>query len=85
MITQARKYIWVKQEFMHILLLSSLMSLFFSVLEYMEGGEIVWRTPDDEPVLSVSQARQIFRDLVSGLDYSKCYNHGMLSNVKSIF
>ncbi|CEG76733.1 Putative CAMKK/ELM protein kinase [Rhizopus microsporus] len=41
----------------------------YMVLEYMEGGEIVWRTPDDEPALSVSQARQIFRDLVSGLDY----------------
>jgi hypothetical protein len=37
----------------------------------MEGGEVMWRDGDNKPVLSVSEARKIFRDVVSGLDYCK--------------
>ncbi|KAF7722424.1 hypothetical protein EC973_003163 [Apophysomyces ossiformis] len=41
----------------------------YMALEYMEGGEIQWRDEYDQPVLSISEARSIFRDVVSGLDY----------------
>ena len=40
-----------------------------SVLEYMKGGEVKWRTSAREPVLTVEQARSIFRGVVLGLDY----------------
>ncbi|KAI7864198.1 kinase-like domain-containing protein [Spinellus fusiger] len=40
----------------------------YMVLEYMRGGEILWRNKD-EPRLSVDRVRSIFRDVVSGLDY----------------
>ena len=39
------------------------------VLEYMEGGEIHWRDEDDRPILPIDDARAVFRDVVSGLDY----------------
>jgi hypothetical protein len=35
----------------------------------MEGGEIRWRDEDGLPVLPLDDARAIFRDVVSGLDY----------------
>lgn len=43
----------------------------YLALEYMEGGEIKWREDDEsnQPVLSIDEARYIFRDVVSGLDY----------------
>ncbi|KAI8068130.1 kinase-like domain-containing protein [Gilbertella persicaria] len=42
----------------------------YLALEYMEGGEILWRDEQNHrPVLSMDQARSIFRDVVSGLDY----------------
>lgn len=43
----------------------------YLALEYMEGGEIIWREDDESntPVLSMNEARSIFRDVVSGLDY----------------
>ncbi|ORY94573.1 kinase-like domain-containing protein [Syncephalastrum racemosum] len=41
----------------------------YMALEYMEGGEIEWRDEDEMPVLSVDEARSVFRDVVSGLDY----------------
>ncbi|KAF9519692.1 hypothetical protein BS47DRAFT_1079468 [Hydnum rufescens UP504] len=41
----------------------------FLVLEYMKGGEVKWRTNAREPVLTVEQARSIFRGVVLGLDY----------------
>ncbi|KAG0737301.1 hypothetical protein G6F23_010430 [Rhizopus arrhizus] len=44
-------------------------SKIYLALEYMEGGEVMWRDGDNKPVLSVSEARKIFRDVVSGLDY----------------
>lgn len=44
----------------------------------MEGGEIIWRQDDESniPVLSMTEARDIFRDVVSGLDYRKCPHCG---------
>ncbi|KAG0179207.1 hypothetical protein DFQ28_003172 [Apophysomyces sp. BC1034] len=41
----------------------------YMALEYMEGGEIQWRDENEQPILSVAEARSIFRDVVSGLDY----------------
>lgn len=43
------------------------------VLEYMEGGEVKWRTgpPDDLPTLTVDQIRGIFRQIILGLEYCK--------------
>ncbi|CAG8547870.1 16231_t:CDS:2 [Acaulospora colombiana] len=39
------------------------------VLEYVEGGEIQWKDENDRPVMSVDEARMIFRDVVLGLEY----------------
>jgi hypothetical protein len=41
----------------------------------MEGGEIIWRQDDESntPVLSMDESRDIFRDVVSGLDYRKLH------------
>jgi serine/threonine protein kinase len=39
------------------------------VMEYMAGGEIQWRNDHDEPILTVSQSRRIFRDVSLGLEY----------------
>jgi SNF1-activating kinase 1 len=41
------------------------------VMEFMEGGEIKWRTVDEEPLLRVSQVRRICRDVLLGLEYRK--------------
>ncbi|KAI8362777.1 kinase-like domain-containing protein [Blakeslea trispora] len=43
----------------------------YLVLEYMEGGEVVWQDPHKNncPLLSLDETRKIFRDVVSGLDY----------------
>ncbi|KAG0011482.1 hypothetical protein BGZ80_000646, partial [Entomortierella chlamydospora] len=38
-------------------------------LEYMEGGEVRWKDVDDKPILSLEDARAIFRDVVLGLEY----------------
>ncbi|CAG8755278.1 30706_t:CDS:2, partial [Racocetra persica] len=38
-------------------------------IEYMEGGEIQWKDENDRPVMSVDEARRIFRDVVLGLEY----------------
>ena len=35
----------------------------------MEGGEIQWRDENDKPILGINEARGVFRDVVSGLDY----------------
>lgn len=40
-----------------------------SVFEYMEGGEVKWRTSDERPILTVDQTRRTFRDIVLGLEY----------------
>ncbi|KAF9421640.1 hypothetical protein BGZ76_003960 [Entomortierella beljakovae] len=41
----------------------------YLVLEYMEGGEVRWKDVDDKPILSLDDARAIFRDIVLGLEY----------------
>ncbi|KAJ9095359.1 hypothetical protein QFC19_007603 [Naganishia cerealis] len=41
----------------------------FMVLEYCQGGEIKWRSEDGKPLLTVDQARCIFRDVICGLEY----------------
>ncbi|KAK3838100.1 MAG: kinase-like domain-containing protein [Linnemannia gamsii] len=41
----------------------------YLVIEYMEGGEVRWKDPDDSPVLPLQDARTIFRDVVLGLEY----------------
>ncbi|PCH42122.1 kinase-like protein, partial [Wolfiporia cocos MD-104 SS10] len=41
----------------------------YMVMEYLGGGEIKWRTPNDEPVLRVDQTRRICRDVILGLEY----------------
>lgn len=41
----------------------------YLVLEYMWGGEVVWRKDDDEPALTLNQARSTFRDTVLGLEF----------------
>lgn len=39
----------------------------------MEGGEIQWRDDEDHPILTTNEARAVFRNVVSGLDYRKFY------------
>ncbi|KAG8987927.1 hypothetical protein FRB93_004373 [Tulasnella sp. JGI-2019a] len=43
----------------------------FLILEHMQGGEVKWRTgpPDDLPTLTVDQIRDIFRQVILGLEY----------------
>ncbi|OBZ66315.1 Serine/threonine-protein kinase ssp1 [Grifola frondosa] len=41
----------------------------YMVMEYLGGGEIKWRTANDEPVLRVEQTRRICRDVILGLEY----------------
>lgn len=41
----------------------------FMVLEFMEGGEVVWKDDQGHPALTVDQSRQVLRDVVCGLEY----------------
>ena len=42
----------------------------YLVLEYVDGGELVWKDPESEaPVLEMEDARKYFLDVVLGLDY----------------
>ncbi|SAM79567.1 related to Serine/threonine-protein kinase [Ustilago bromivora] len=41
----------------------------FMVLEYMQGGEVVWKDEQGLPTLTVDEARCILRDVVCGLEY----------------
>ncbi|KAG8919414.1 hypothetical protein FRC00_011356, partial [Tulasnella sp. 408] len=43
----------------------------FLILEYLEGGELKWRSPPptEAPLLEVEQTRQIFRQVILGLEY----------------
>ncbi|KAJ3559078.1 hypothetical protein NM688_g563 [Phlebia brevispora] len=41
----------------------------YLVMEYCAGGEIKWRTKNNEPILRVSQTRRIIRDVILGLEY----------------
>ncbi|KAH9949930.1 kinase-like domain-containing protein [Amylocystis lapponica] len=38
-------------------------------MEYLGGGEIKWRTQEDDPVLRVDQTRRVCRDVILGLEY----------------
>lgn len=38
-------------------------------MEYLGGGEIKWRTDNEEPTLTLSQTRRVMRDAVLGLEY----------------
>jgi SNF1-activating kinase 1 len=40
-------------------------------MEYLGGGELKWKNSQDEPVLTVFQARRICRDVMLGLEYRK--------------
>jgi serine/threonine protein kinase len=40
-------------------------------LEYTESGEIEWRDQNELPIISIKDARAMFRDIVCGLDYCK--------------
>jgi hypothetical protein len=55
--------------FYHIL--PNFIIVFILVIEYMVGGEIQWKDENDRPVMSTDEARQIFRDVVLGLEYRK--------------
>ncbi|KAG7757632.1 hypothetical protein KL911_000608 [Ogataea haglerorum] len=54
----------------------------YMVLEYLEKGEIQWQKEDEEtgfkpePLLSLSEAKNVFRDVVSGLEY--LHNQGII-------
>ncbi|KAG5361348.1 Serine/threonine-protein kinase ssp1 [Yarrowia sp. E02] len=41
----------------------------FMVLEYCEGGELVWQNEDGTPSMTMDEARQVFRDVLLGLEY----------------
>lgn len=41
----------------------------YLVLEYLERGEIIWQNADGVPVMTIDQARDVARDVVSGLEY----------------
>ncbi|KAF9446158.1 kinase-like protein [Macrolepiota fuliginosa MF-IS2] len=41
----------------------------YMVMEYLGGGEIKWRTDNEEPTLTLAQTRRIMRDAILGLEY----------------
>lgn len=43
----------------------------YMALEYTASGEIEWRNDQDNPIMTIDEARKIFRDVVCGLDYRK--------------
>ena len=43
------------------------------VLEYLEGGELIWTNESGQNVLSEDLARKYFRDVVRGLEYCASY------------
>jgi hypothetical protein len=46
----------------------------YEVLEYMPGGQIEW-TRENEPTMTVDEARSAFRDVVLGLEYRELLYH----------
>ncbi|CED85199.1 ser thr protein kinase [Phaffia rhodozyma] len=58
-VVRMREVIDAKQASKHI----------FLVFEYMEGGEVKWKTEDNQPLLAVNETRRVFRDVVLGLEY----------------
>ena len=41
----------------------------FMVLEFMQGGDVVWKDVMGRPTMRVDEARSVLRDLVLGLEY----------------
>lgn len=41
----------------------------YLVLEYMAGGELEWKGPNDTPLLTPVQTHAIFRDVINGVEY----------------
>jgi SNF1-activating kinase 1 len=49
-------------------------------MEYLAGGPVQWCTPDDTPLLTLSQTRRIMRDVILGVEYSTLSHVYKLSN-----
>ncbi|KAH6913522.1 other/CAMKK/ELM protein kinase [Coprinopsis sp. MPI-PUGE-AT-0042] len=47
----------------------SLKDKIYMVMEFLAGGEVIWRYDDNTPRLAVAQSRRIIRDAVLGLEY----------------
>ncbi|KAF7312724.1 Other/CAMKK/ELM protein kinase [Mycena indigotica] len=41
----------------------------YILMEYMQGGELQWRTQADQPCLTMGQIRRVMRDVVLGIEY----------------
>lgn len=41
----------------------------YMVMEFMGGGEVLWKDANDNPILSASQARRVMRDAILGVEY----------------
>lgn len=41
----------------------------YLVLEYLERGEVEWQAGEGVPVMSMEEAREVARDVISGLEY----------------
>lgn len=48
---------------------SSKTNKIYLVLEYLEKGELHWQDAKGNPILSMEQARDVARDVISGLEY----------------
>ncbi|KAH6913964.1 other/CAMKK/ELM protein kinase [Coprinopsis sp. MPI-PUGE-AT-0042] len=46
----------------------------YLVMEYLAGGPVQWCTPDDTPLLTLSQTRRIMRDVILGVEYMHSLN-----------
>ncbi|WFD30809.1 non-specific serine/threonine protein kinase [Malassezia sp. CBS 17886] len=44
----------------------------FMILEYMHGGEVVWKDAMGRPTMAVDEARATVRDVVLGLEFLHC-------------
>ena len=53
-------------------------------MEYCAGGEIKWRTSNNEPTLRVNQTRRIIRDVINGLQY-RMFTTWLAGSVNSSF
>jgi serine/threonine protein kinase len=38
-------------------------------MEYIDGGELIWKDEDETPVISLQDAKSYLRDIIVGLDY----------------
>ena len=43
------------------------------VMEYLGGGEVLWKGPHKNPLLTIDQTRRIMRDAVLGLEYRSSF------------